>query len=72
MIEESFHIAKKMGYRAVFLCGDPELYKKFGFKPSFEYNIFHVSDNSKNARWSMVYELVERGLKGISGTIDTV
>ena len=72
MIEESFRIAKKLRYRAVFLCGDPELYKKFGFKPSFEYNIYHISDDSKNAEWSMVYELVKEGLKDISGTIDTV
>ena len=72
MIEESFLIAKNLGYRAVFLCGDPELYKKFGFKPSFEYGIYHISDGSKKAEWSMVYELVEGALKDISGTIDTV
>jgi len=72
MIEESFHVAKKLGYKAVFLCGDPELYKKFGFIPSYEYNIYHISDDSKKAEWSMVYELVEKGLNNISGTIDTV
>jgi len=72
MIDESFRIAKQMGYKAVFLCGEPELYRKFGFIPSFQYNIFHISDDSKNAEWSMVYELVKDGLKGISGTIDTV
>jgi len=49
MIEKVFSLAKKMGYKAVFLCGDPELYKKFGFKPSFEYNIFHINDEFKNA-----------------------
>ena len=72
MINESFRIAKQMGYKAVFLCGEPELYKKFGFVPSFEYGIYHISDDSKNAEWSMVYELVKGGLEGISGTIDTV
>ena len=72
LINESFRIAKEMGYKAVFLCGDPELYKKFGFAPSFEYSIFHISDDSKKADWSMVYELVKNGLKGISGTVDTV
>ena len=72
MINESFRISKKMGYKAVFLCGDPELYKKLGFVPSFEYNIFHISDDSKKAEWSMVCELVENGLREISGTVDTV
>ena len=72
MIDESFRIAKQMRYNAVFLCGEPELYKKFGFIPSFEYDIYHISDDSKNAQWSMVYELVKGGLRGITGTVDTV
>jgi predicted N-acetyltransferase YhbS len=68
MINESFRIAKKLGFKAVFLCGDPEIYRKMGFKPSFEYDIFHVSDKEKNAEWSMVCELVKGALDGISGT----
>jgi predicted N-acetyltransferase YhbS len=72
MINEAFKIAKTMGYKAVFLCGEPELYKKLGFVPSYKYNIFHVSDVSKNAEWSMVYELTAGGLEGITGTVDTV
>jgi predicted N-acetyltransferase YhbS len=72
LINEAFKIAKTLGYKAVFLCGEPELYKKFGFIPSFKYNIFHVSDVSKNAEWSMVYELSVGGLEGICGTVDTV
>jgi len=72
MINESFCIAKQLGYRAVFLCGEPEIYKKFGFKPSYYYDIFHVSDDSKNAQWCMAYELVDDALKGICGTVDIV
>ena len=72
MINESFIIAKRIGFKAVFLCGDPELYKKFGFIPSYKHNIYHISDESKNAEWSMVYELEKGGLNGIYGTIDTV
>ena len=72
MINESFHISKELGYKAVFLCGALELYKKLGFAPSFEYNTFHISDDSKKAQWSMVCELTENGLKEISGTVDTV
>jgi predicted N-acetyltransferase YhbS len=72
MIDESFRIAKELGYKAVFLCGDPEIYRNFGFKPSFGYNVFHISDDSKNAEWCMVCELVENGLKNISGTVEIV
>ena len=72
MIDESFRIAKQMGYKAVFLCGEPEVYRKFGFIPSYKYGIYHISDNSKNAKWSMVYELVKEGLNDITGTVDTV
>ena len=70
MIEKSFDIAKEMGYKVVFLCGKPELYRRFGFKPTFEYNIFLVKDDS--AEWCMCLELVKDALKGISGTIDII
>jgi predicted N-acetyltransferase YhbS len=72
MIGESFGIARKMGYNAVFLCGEPELYGKLGFVPSFKFGIFHVSDSSKNAKWCMVCELVEGALKDVAGTVDIV
>ena len=72
LVEESFRIAKKLGFKAVFLCGEPEIYKKLGFRPSFEYNIFHINDDSKKAEWCMACELVEGALKGLSGTVDIV
>jgi predicted N-acetyltransferase YhbS len=72
MIEEAFRIATGLGYRAVFLCGEPEIYRKFGFVPSFEYGIFHISEELKNAEWSMVFELSESALADISGTVDIV
>jgi len=72
MVEKSFRIAREMGYKAVFLCGEPEIYTKLGFKPSFEHNIFHIDDSSKKAEWCMVHELVENVLKDISGTVDIV
>ena len=72
MIEEVLNIAKRMGYTAVFLCGNPETYKKMGFKPTYQYSIYHKSDESKEAEWSMVRELYIGVLKGISGTVDTI
>jgi len=72
MIEESLKIAKELRFKAVFLCGEPEIYGKLGFFPSYRYNIFHKDDISKTAEWSMVRELYSGSLDGISGTIDTV
>jgi predicted N-acetyltransferase YhbS len=72
MIEEVLSLAKDMGFRAVFLCGAPEIYGKLGFTPTFRYNIFHKTDESKEARWSMVRELYDGALGGVSGIIDTV
>jgi predicted N-acetyltransferase YhbS len=72
MMEKSFKIAKDLGYKVVFLCGNSAIYKNLGFKPSFEYNIFHVSDKSKQAEWSMACELVEGALNNIKGTVNTV
>lgn len=71
MMEKAFKIAKRMGYKAVFLCGNPNFYHKVGFRPTYEYEIFHIKDRSKNAEWSMVRELEEGYLKNIKGTINT-
>ena len=70
MIEEALRKATDMGYRAVFLCGDPKIYSKMGFVPTYKYGIFHKSDAT--AGWSMLRELCENALEGINGTIDTV
>ena len=72
MVETALEKAKKMGFKAVFLCGEPEIYKGLGFVPSYEYNIIHKNDKTKTAQWSMVRELFKGALKDISGTIDTV
>ncbi len=72
MMERSFEIAKKLGYKAVFLCGEPKLYRKLGFVPTFEYDIYHISDVQRNAEWCMVRELVSGTLDQVNGTIDIV
>jgi predicted N-acetyltransferase YhbS len=70
MMREAFAIARDLGYMAVFLCGDPAFYHRMGFRPSYEFNIYHVADKTKNAQWCMALELVEGALKGKQGTID--
>ncbi len=72
MMERAFEIAKSLGYKAVFLCGDPHFYRKFGFAPSLEKEIYHISDASRNAEWCMVKELSFGALKGIHGAINIV
>jgi predicted N-acetyltransferase YhbS len=72
MAEKSFEIAKELGYKAVFLCGEPKIYSRLGFSPTYKRSIYHVWDKEKNADWCMVRELVDGALDGISGTIDIV
>ncbi len=72
MMERAFDIARQMGYTAVFLCGDPAFYRKFGFIPTFEYGVYHISDTKKSAEWCMALELSPAALKGIQGTVDIV
>lgn len=70
MIDEAFMRAVDMNYMAVFLCGEPEIYCKLGFKPSYEFDIFHKKDS--HADWCMGQELIPNSLINISGTIDIV
>ena len=70
LIEEALRIARQVGYKAVFLCGDPEVYGKMGFVATYRYNIFHKEDAI--AEWSMVRELYEGALEGVTGTINTI
>ena len=71
MMEEAFQIAKKMGYSAVFLCGNQNFYHKIGFRPTYEFGIFHIDDESQKAEWCMVRELTGGALKNKSGTVNT-
>ena len=70
MMKEAFQIAKEMGYKAIFLCGEPSFYHKFGFKPTYEFRIFHVADKNQNAEWCMALELISGALAGKAGTIN--
>ena len=70
MIKESFIIAKRIGYGAIFLWGNPDFYSKFGFVPTYRYNIGHIQFDKKNVDFIMVKELIEGTLNGIHGTID--
>ncbi len=70
MMQEAFRIARGLEFKVVFLCGDPSFYRRFGFRPSHEFGIFHIADETKMAEWCMALELTPGALAGISGTID--
>ncbi|MCL2575564.1 MAG: N-acetyltransferase [Defluviitaleaceae bacterium] len=72
LVDRALHIAAEKWYKAVFLCGEPKIYTKLGFEPSYLYQIYHIKDTEKTAQRSMVKELYNGALKEISGTIDTI
>jgi len=71
MVETALGKAKAMGYKAVFLCGNPDFYKKLGFAPTYLHDIIHIKDDKRKAEWSMVRELYGGALDGITGAINT-
>lgn len=70
LVEYALGKAAAMGYASVFLCGEPTLYRKLGFIPSYEFAVYHKDD--PKAAWCMGRELVPCALTNISGTIDIV
>ena len=70
LIAEGCKRAREHGYRAVFLCGDPAYYSRFGFVPTHRHRIYHVNDSEKNASWCMVKELEEGCLEGVTGIVE--
>lgn len=68
LVKEGLRLAKKAGYAAVFLCGDPDYYKRFGFVKSSSFNI--KNENGIPDKYSLAYELVPGALSKLSGTID--
>jgi len=70
MMTVAFDKAKEMGYSAVFLGGNPGLYGRFGFEPSYKYGIHHEqSDEIEGYKEGyMVRVLVPGALDGLTGT----
>ena len=60
--------AKEMGYKAIIIYGDPEYYKRFGFKASKAYNI--TNRDKKYPAALLVLELFSNALNGIEGIFD--
>ncbi|WP_269851590.1 GNAT family N-acetyltransferase [Methanosarcina horonobensis] len=61
----SIEKARQLGYKAIFLFGNPEYYKRFGFRNTREYNIQTPSGENFDA--FMALELYNGSLKQVSG-----
>jgi predicted N-acetyltransferase YhbS len=68
LINHTIHLSKEMGYKAIIIYGDPEYYKRFGFKVSKEYNI--TNGEGKYPAALLVLELFPNALHGINGKFD--
>ena len=67
LINESFKIAKQLGYNSVILVGDPAYYSRFGFATSKNFGI--TSAQNIPAEYVLACELIPNTLKGIEGTV---
>ena len=57
-----------MGFKAIIIYGDPEYYKKFGFKESKQYKI--TNKDNKYPASLLVLELFPNALNGIEGIFE--
>lgn len=68
MVTFALHKAKELGYGAVFLGGNPAIYGRFGFEPSYKYGIYHENRKKWGDEGYLVHVLVPGSLDGITGT----
>ena len=71
LIITAMEISLNMGYRAVFLAGNPAFYNRFGFVPTKNFGIkcnFEIPEERTDN--IMVYELYEGALGGITGVVE--
>jgi len=69
LIRQGMQLGRDMGYGAVFLCGDPGYYHRFGFVPTTRFGIKYKDENVPE-QFIMACELEEGALDDVSGTID--
>ena len=68
LIEHTKKLAAGLGYRAILIYGDPEYYKRFGFRASKEFRI--TNGEGKYPAALLALELYPRALAGITGIFD--
>ncbi len=67
LVWKSFELAKKLGFRAVFVVGNPAYYSRFGFKSSAAFGIKHVPVIPDP--YVMAVELTPNALAKAPGTV---
>lgn len=67
LMREGFKRAVQKGYKAAFLVGNPEYYKRFGFKKTGCYGI--VNKTEIPDKFVLGCEMVENALAGLTGSI---
>ena len=67
LMEEGFKRARNIGYKAAFLCGDPNYYNRFGFRKTVDFRIF--PQNGLPEQYTLGCELVPDALEKIEGTV---
>ncbi|MDL2210544.1 N-acetyltransferase [Desulfovibrio sp. OttesenSCG-928-O18] len=67
LMDEAFKRAVCRGFSAVFLAGDPEYYKRFGFRPTVDFGVRHQL--SVPDKFILAKELVPGALKNVGGTV---
>jgi len=65
LVNHTKAVAAEMGYKAIFIYGDPEIYRHVGFVPAEDHQI-RTKDNMYAAALQ-VYELQKGALTGIKG-----
>lgn len=65
LLETTMDLARKAGYKAIIIFGEPGYYPKHGFKTCDNFGI--TTKDSKNFDAFMGIELVKDGLKGVNG-----
>lgn len=68
LVEYALDNAEKLGYGAVFLGGNPNLYARYGFEPSSLYGIYHENREKWGDEGFMVCILKAGVLNGVTGT----
>lgn len=65
LITESVTRAKAMGFKGIFLVGDPDYYHRFGFRNSSDFHVSH--EHGIPEKYVMALELFPGALKDVRG-----
>ena len=68
LIKEAHKTAIELGYKSIVLLGHENYYPKFGYELTEKFGIVLPFDVPKEN--CMVIELIENGLKGVTGTVE--